>query len=168
MLEGFFDGTRLQYTYVEIGTPSQVYFVALDTGSDLFWIPCADNCISCAPQSSPLYSGLKVSSFAPFSFCDLILIWILEVVQYLQWACLVPLKWKSYLEGTRTSSNGSPFELCWSESPIATFWEEWRSKFISNMSFMPNSTSSSFESWDLFATVERQRQPPLWNCLKYR
>lgn len=45
---------RLHYTYVEIGTPSQTYFVTLDTGSDLLWVPCA-HCIACAPSVSSVY-----------------------------------------------------------------------------------------------------------------
>ncbi|KAG0563847.1 hypothetical protein KC19_8G064100 [Ceratodon purpureus] len=44
----------LQYTYIEIGTPSQRFYVALDTGSDLLWLPCA-HCVSCAPSVSTLY-----------------------------------------------------------------------------------------------------------------
>lgn len=44
----------LQYTYIELGTPSQTYFVALDTGSDLLWLPCT-HCVSCAPSFSPAY-----------------------------------------------------------------------------------------------------------------
>lgn len=35
----------LHYANVSIGTPSLSFLVALDTGSDLFWIPC--DCISC-------------------------------------------------------------------------------------------------------------------------
>ncbi|KAA8547546.1 hypothetical protein F0562_003975 [Nyssa sinensis] len=35
----------LHYANVSLGTPSLWFFVALDTGSDLFWLPC--DCISC-------------------------------------------------------------------------------------------------------------------------
>ncbi|GAV74726.1 Asp domain-containing protein [Cephalotus follicularis] len=35
----------LHYANVSVGTPSNSYLVALDTGSDLFWIPC--DCTSC-------------------------------------------------------------------------------------------------------------------------
>lgn len=35
----------LHYANVSVGTPSLSYLVALDTGSDLFWLPC--DCISC-------------------------------------------------------------------------------------------------------------------------
>ncbi|KAK4773941.1 hypothetical protein SAY87_028960 [Trapa incisa] len=35
----------LQYANVTVGTPSLSFLVALDTGSDLFWLPC--DCISC-------------------------------------------------------------------------------------------------------------------------
>ncbi|XP_024360626.1 aspartyl protease family protein 1 isoform X2 [Physcomitrium patens] len=49
-----YDG--LQYTYIEIGTPSQAYFVALDTGSDLLWLPCA-HCVSCVASVSTEFSS---------------------------------------------------------------------------------------------------------------
>lgn len=42
----------LLYANVSVGTPSISYLVALDTGSDLFWLPC--DCISCV-------RGLKTS-----------------------------------------------------------------------------------------------------------
>ncbi|CAA7391447.1 unnamed protein product [Spirodela intermedia] len=49
----------LHYAEVSVGTPSTSFFVALDTGSDLFWLPC--DCKSCAPTSSKNY-GLGVDS----------------------------------------------------------------------------------------------------------
>ncbi|CAM8884486.1 unnamed protein product [Rhodiola kirilowii] len=37
----------LHYANVSMGTPSKWYLVALDTGSDLFWLPCdCTNCVS--------------------------------------------------------------------------------------------------------------------------
>ncbi|KAJ6791720.1 aspartic proteinase-like protein 1 [Iris pallida] len=39
----------LHYTWVDIGTPNVSFLVALDAGSDLFWVPC--DCIQCAPLS---------------------------------------------------------------------------------------------------------------------
>ncbi|KAM0945373.1 putative nepenthesin [Dioscorea sansibarensis] len=39
----------LYYTFVAVGTPNVTFLVALDTGSDLFWLPC--ECQSCAPTS---------------------------------------------------------------------------------------------------------------------
>jgi hypothetical protein len=39
----------LYYTWVDVGTPNTSFLVALDTGSDLFWVPC--DCIQCAPLS---------------------------------------------------------------------------------------------------------------------
>ncbi|PKA58081.1 Aspartic proteinase-like protein 1 [Apostasia shenzhenica] len=39
----------LYYTWVDIGTPNVSFLVALDAGSDLFWVPC--DCIQCAPLS---------------------------------------------------------------------------------------------------------------------
>ncbi|KAL8514191.1 hypothetical protein ACS0TY_013355 [Phlomoides rotata] len=37
----------LHYMWVDIGTPNSSFLVALDTGSDMFWVPC--DCIACAP-----------------------------------------------------------------------------------------------------------------------
>ena len=37
---------RLHYAIVTIGTPSKQFLVALDTGSDLLWVPC--QCQECA------------------------------------------------------------------------------------------------------------------------
>lgn len=43
----------LYYAVVALGTPNVTFLVALDTGSDLFWVPC--DCINCAPLVSPNY-----------------------------------------------------------------------------------------------------------------
>ncbi|KAJ3695787.1 hypothetical protein LUZ60_001164 [Juncus effusus] len=39
----------LHYTWIDVGTPNTSFLVALDSGSDLLWVPC--NCIQCAPLS---------------------------------------------------------------------------------------------------------------------
>ncbi|RRT75243.1 hypothetical protein B296_00029627 [Ensete ventricosum] len=39
-------GISLHYAFVELGTPNVTFLVALDTGSDLFWVPC--DCQQCA------------------------------------------------------------------------------------------------------------------------
>lgn len=49
----------LHYANVSVGTPSVWFLVALDTGSDLFWLPC--DCVSCA-------RGLKTSSGRQIDF----------------------------------------------------------------------------------------------------
>lgn len=36
----------LHYAIVTVGTPALTFLVALDTGSDLFWLPC--DCTSCS------------------------------------------------------------------------------------------------------------------------
>lgn len=43
----------LHFANVSVGTPPLWFMVALDTGSDLFWLPC--NCTSCV-------RGLKTQS----------------------------------------------------------------------------------------------------------
>jgi len=48
----------LFYTLVQVGTPNVTLLVALDTGSDLFWVPC--DCQECAPTSAPSY-GLDIA-----------------------------------------------------------------------------------------------------------
>ncbi|KAF0891176.1 hypothetical protein E2562_006535 [Oryza meyeriana var. granulata] len=39
----------LHYALVTVGTPGQTFMVALDTGSDLFWLPC--QCDGCTPPA---------------------------------------------------------------------------------------------------------------------
>ncbi|KAI5418748.1 hypothetical protein KIW84_043101 [Lathyrus oleraceus] len=46
----------LHYTTVELGTPGVKFMVALDTGSDLFWVPC--DCTRCAATDSSAFSAL--------------------------------------------------------------------------------------------------------------
>lgn len=50
------DFNWLHYTWIDIGTPSVPFLVALDVGSDLLWVPC--DCIQCAPLSASYYSVL--------------------------------------------------------------------------------------------------------------
>ncbi|KAJ9564467.1 hypothetical protein OSB04_000433 [Centaurea solstitialis] len=45
----------LHYTTVSLGTPGQKFLVALDTGSDLFWVPC--ECSRCASIDNTPYSA---------------------------------------------------------------------------------------------------------------
>ncbi|CAM0907896.1 unnamed protein product [Alopecurus aequalis] len=40
----------LHYALVTVGTPGHTFMVALDTGSDLFWLPC--QCDGCAPPAT--------------------------------------------------------------------------------------------------------------------
>ncbi|KAI3871401.1 hypothetical protein MKW98_024570 [Papaver atlanticum] len=48
----------LHYAFVSLGTPSLPFLVALDTGSDLFWVPC--NCTSCVRNLRTI-SGDEIS-----------------------------------------------------------------------------------------------------------
>ncbi|KAH7566224.1 hypothetical protein JRO89_XS08G0120300 [Xanthoceras sorbifolium] len=45
----------LHYTTVQLGTPGLKFMVALDTGSDLFWVPC--DCDRCAPTQDATYAS---------------------------------------------------------------------------------------------------------------
>ncbi|XP_059438144.1 aspartyl protease family protein 1 isoform X3 [Corylus avellana] len=45
----------LHYTTVQLGTPGVKFMVALDTGSDLFWVPC--DCNRCAPTEGTVYAS---------------------------------------------------------------------------------------------------------------
>ncbi|KAB5556536.1 hypothetical protein DKX38_007445 [Salix brachista] len=51
-----FPFSGLHYTWIDIGTPRVSFMVALDSGSDLFWVPC--DCVQCAPLSASHYSSL--------------------------------------------------------------------------------------------------------------
>ncbi|XP_050230317.1 aspartyl protease family protein 1 [Mercurialis annua] len=54
----------LHYTTVELGTPGVKFMVALDTGSDLFWVPC--DCSKCAPTEGVAYaSDFELSIYNP-------------------------------------------------------------------------------------------------------
>uniref|UniRef100_A0A6M2ECE7 Peptidase A1 domain-containing protein n=1 Tax=Populus davidiana TaxID=266767 RepID=A0A6M2ECE7_9ROSI len=55
----------LHYTWIDIGTPHVSFMVALDSGSDLFWVPC--DCVQCAPLSASHYSSLDrdLSEYIP-------------------------------------------------------------------------------------------------------
>ncbi|XP_072993750.1 aspartyl protease family protein 1-like [Typha latifolia] len=65
----FFDGNltyrvsdlgMLNYAIVELGTPKKIFLVALDTGSDLFWVPC--DCKQCAPAQ---YRNVTFNIYSP-------------------------------------------------------------------------------------------------------
>ncbi|XP_042508345.1 aspartyl protease family protein 1-like [Macadamia integrifolia] len=54
----------LHYTTVSLGTPAKKFLVALDTGSDLFWVPC--DCSKCAPPAGSNYgSDFEVNTYNP-------------------------------------------------------------------------------------------------------
>ncbi|PPS10335.1 hypothetical protein GOBAR_AA10321 [Gossypium barbadense] len=54
----------LHYTTVQLGTPGVKFMVALDTGSDLFWVPC--DCTKCAPTEGTTYaSDFELSIYDP-------------------------------------------------------------------------------------------------------
>ncbi|KAG0497054.1 hypothetical protein HPP92_001745 [Vanilla planifolia] len=51
----------LHYAVVSLGTPGVKFLVALDTGSNLFWVPC--DCESCAPTN--LGQGISLNIYYP-------------------------------------------------------------------------------------------------------
>ncbi|KAH9622047.1 hypothetical protein KSS87_020352 [Heliosperma pusillum] len=55
----------LHYTWIDIGTPSVSFLVAVDDGSDLLWVPC--DCVQCAPLSAINYSDQdkKLNEYSP-------------------------------------------------------------------------------------------------------
>ncbi|XP_039140430.1 aspartyl protease family protein 1-like isoform X2 [Dioscorea cayenensis subsp. rotundata] len=54
----------LHYAMVTVGTPGATFLVALDTGSDLFWLPC--DCYGCASSSSlNSMPDFQVSLYSP-------------------------------------------------------------------------------------------------------
>ena len=71
----------LHYANVTVGTPSSWFLVALDTGSDLFWLPC--DCTSCvrelkAPGGSVMFPFVFIYLFeyiAYVSFVRLSSLW---------------------------------------------------------------------------------------------
>ncbi|MBA0715601.1 hypothetical protein Golax_014491 [Gossypium laxum] len=60
----------LHYTTVQLGTPGVKFMVALDTGSDLFWVPC--DCTKCAPTEGTTYASVCFLLFVFFSLFILI------------------------------------------------------------------------------------------------
>ncbi|XP_043708717.1 aspartyl protease family protein 1-like isoform X1 [Telopea speciosissima] len=53
----------LHYASVSLGTPGVSFFVALDTGSDLFWVPC--NCSSCAHSLRSSNGDVNLNIYSP-------------------------------------------------------------------------------------------------------
>lgn len=53
MLPVLMETFSLHYANVTVGNPSSWFLVALDTGSDLFWLPCdCSSCVSALRSSS--------------------------------------------------------------------------------------------------------------------
>lgn len=52
-----FYSCSLHYATVTLGTPGMKFLVALDTGSDLFWVPC--DCSKCASIEGKRYSSVS-------------------------------------------------------------------------------------------------------------
>uniref|UniRef100_A0A0D6QR56 Peptidase A1 domain-containing protein n=1 Tax=Araucaria cunninghamii TaxID=56994 RepID=A0A0D6QR56_ARACU len=69
----FYDGNKtmkisrlgfLYYTFIQLGTPNATLMVALDTGSDLLWVPC--DCQKCAPTSGDVYGlDFQLETYSP-------------------------------------------------------------------------------------------------------
>ena len=60
----------MHYAVIDIGTPNTSFLVALDTGSDLFWVPCeCKQCASIYASSQQLVSFCEpLSTFSHFSY----------------------------------------------------------------------------------------------------
>ena len=66
----------LHYANVTVGTPSSWFLVALDTGSDLFWLPC--DCTSCVRElKAP--GGSVMFPFVLFIYLSILLMYHLFV-----------------------------------------------------------------------------------------
>ena len=79
----------LHYAVVALGTPNVTFLVALDTGSDLLWVPC--DCVKCAPLSSPNY-GVRASSSSSstplFFLCLLVDMFVMIPAGYLMFVTI--------------------------------------------------------------------------------
>ncbi|CAL9063381.1 unnamed protein product, partial [Musa banksii] len=51
----------LPYAFLKLGTPNVTFLVALDTGSDLFWVPCDCHQCAVAKFDCSLYSSLTMT-----------------------------------------------------------------------------------------------------------
>ncbi|CAI9282290.1 unnamed protein product [Lactuca saligna] len=96
----------LHYTWIAIGMPSVSFLVALDTGSDLLWLPC--DCVQCAPLSdsdqneyNPSHSNTSKSITCSHQLCELG-----PTCQNPKQPCPYTVKYAS----TDTSSSGSLVE----------------------------------------------------------
>ena len=79
----FFSLYSLHYANVTVGTPSDWFLVALDTGSDLFWLPCdCTNCVRELKASRVSVMFPPVSIFANVSFL-LLRSFLVEIVKNL-------------------------------------------------------------------------------------
>ncbi|KAI7732622.1 hypothetical protein M8C21_032846 [Ambrosia artemisiifolia] len=74
-LSGGNDLGWLHYAYIAVGVPSVSFLVALDTGSDLLWLPC--DCVQCAPLSdndeneyNPSHSSTSKSITCSHELCE--------------------------------------------------------------------------------------------------
>lgn len=54
---------------MKLGTPARKFMVALDTGSDLFWVPC--DCEKCASLGDPFRTSVCPTS--PYLFYSVFL-----------------------------------------------------------------------------------------------
>jgi hypothetical protein len=54
----------LHYALVAVGTPGQTFMVALDTGSDLFWLPC--QCDGCTPPATAASGSVRTHLSSEF------------------------------------------------------------------------------------------------------
>ncbi|XP_039046578.1 protein ASPARTIC PROTEASE IN GUARD CELL 1-like [Hibiscus syriacus] len=61
-------GSGEYFTRVGIGSPAKLFYMVLDTGSDINWIQC-EPCSECYQQTDPIFNPSASSTYSPVS-CD--------------------------------------------------------------------------------------------------
>ena len=62
---------------MELGDPGVKFMVALDTGSDLFWVPC--DCNRCAPTQGTAFASVLCFLTPMFTFLFILVLALVNV-----------------------------------------------------------------------------------------
>ncbi|KAK4280842.1 hypothetical protein QN277_012411 [Acacia crassicarpa] len=65
---GISQGSGEYFSRIGVGRPSKLFYMALDTGSDVTWLQCKP-CSDCFQQSDPIFEPSESSSYSSLS-CD--------------------------------------------------------------------------------------------------